>query len=155
MTEPAGGVRPPVALALSLVGFFAVAVFGLGMSSLLLDADVIAIEGLGQVPGVVGMLVASASFAGVLWWGLRDGHPTFWIAPIVAVATWLGEGAGVLLGAVVSGAGPATAVAAAGGVLLGFAGAVIAASALAAAVCGVGLVRTRSSRPRWPWERDD
>ena len=149
------GVRPAVALAMALIGFFALAIFGLGMTSLALDADVIAVEGLGPVPGVAGMLLASASFAGSLWWGLRSGSPTFGIVPIVAIATWLGEGVGVLVGAVISGAGAATGLAAAGGVVVGWPGLVIAAAALIAAWAGVALTRTRASRPRWPWERDD
>ena len=149
------GVRPAVALAMALIGFFALAIFGLGMTSLALDADVIAVEGLGPVPGVAGMLLASASFAGSLWWGLRSGSPTFGIVPIVAIATGRGEGGGVLVGAVISGAGAATGLAAAGGVVVGWPGLVIAAAALIAAWAGVALTRTRASRPRWPWERDD
>jgi hypothetical protein len=150
-----GPVRPPVALAFALIGFVALAIFGLGMTSLALDADVIAVPGLGQVPGVIGMLSAAAAFALALWVGLRAPHPSFWTAPIAALAAALAEAFGVLVGAVATGADLAAAVAAAGGVAVGWVGVVIAGAALVAAWSGVALVRTRSSRPRWPWERDD
>ena len=148
-------VRPAVALALAVVGFFALAIFGLGMMTLIGDAEVIPVRGLSQIPGAIGMALATAAFAGALWWGLRWPHPSFWNALIAALAAYLGEVLGVLLGALGSGADPALAVSAAGSVAIGWAGAVIAAAALLAGWCGVGLVRTHAHRPRWPWERDD
>lgn len=151
--EHAGPVRPAVAIALALVGFYALAIFGLGMTALALDADVIAVRGLGQVPGVAGMLLAGAGLAAVLWSGLRAPHPSFWLAPFAALCAWLGEALGVLAGAVATGAGIVPAAAASGGVAVGWPGLVVAAAALVAAWSGSALVRTRASRPRWPWER--
>lgn len=148
-------MRPPVALAFAVIGFVALVILGLGMTSLALDADVIAVRGLGQVPGVIGMLAAAAGFAGSLWIGVRSPHPSFWTAPVAALAAYLGEALGVLAGAVATGADLAAAVAAAGGIAVGWAGLVIGVAGLVAAWGGVALVRTRASRPRWPWEHDE
>lgn len=158
MSDPgatAGPVRPAVALGLVVVGFYALAIFGLGMTALALNADVIAVRGLGQVPGVLGMLLAGAGFAATLWSVLRSEHPSYTPALLCALAAWLGEVVGVFLGAAVTAGDLALAIAAAGGVAIGWPGLVIAAAALIAAWSGVALVRTHASRPRWPWERDD
>jgi hypothetical protein len=156
-TEPAHGgpVSPPVALAFSAVAFVALAIAGLGIASLLLDADVIAVRGLGWIPGVVGMLLAVAGFCVAVWTGVRAEHPSYWTAPVAALSAYLGEVAGVVLGALLSGAGAGAALAAAGAVAAGWPGAVVAGAALVAGWGGVALVRTRAGRPRWPWERDD
>jgi hypothetical protein len=151
----AGPVRPAVALGLVVVGFYALAIFGLGMTALALNADVIAVRGLGQVPGVVGMLLAGAGFAGMLWSVLRSEHPSYPPALLTGLAAWFGEVVGVFLGAVVTSGELALAAAAAGGIAVGWPGLVIAAAALVAAWSGIALVRTHASRPRWPWERRD
>lgn len=156
MSEPTGGAVPPrLAVVFATVGFFALAVAGLGLASLFLNADVIGVRGLGQVPGATGMLLAAAGFAGALLLGLRAPHPSFWVGPIAALAAWLGEAVGVVVGGLVTGADPAAVVAAAGGVAVGWPGAVIAAAALVAGWGGVALTRAHGGRPRWPWERDD
>jgi hypothetical protein len=62
-----GPVRPLTALAFATVGFVALAIFGLGMTSLATDEDVIATPGLGQIPGATGFLLATLAFAGGLW----------------------------------------------------------------------------------------
>lgn len=150
-----GPVRPAVALAFALVAFVALAIAGLGLASLVLDADVIAVPGLGQIPGVAGMLLAAAGFAGALWLGVRVPHPSFATAAVTPVCAYLGEVGGVAIGALISGADAAAAFAAAGGVATGWPGLVLAAAGSVAGWGGVALVRTRASRPRWPWERDD
>ena len=48
------GVSAVLALVLATIGFFALAVFGLGAVSVVTDADIISVPGLGQVPGVIG-----------------------------------------------------------------------------------------------------
>jgi hypothetical protein len=149
----AGPVRPAVALGLVVVGFYALSIFGLGMTALALDADVIAVRGLGQIPGVLGMLLAGAGFAGTLWSVLRSGHPSYAPALLTALAAWFGEVVGVFVGAVVTSGDLALAIAAAGGIAIAWPGLVIAAAALIAAWAGIALVRTHASRPRWPWER--
>ncbi|WP_238707036.1 hypothetical protein [Microbacterium lushaniae] len=150
-----GPVAPAVALAFAVVGFVALAIAGLGLTSLILDADVIPTPGLGQIAGAIGMLLATGGFAAALWFGLRAEHPTFWTALGTAVCAYLGEIVGVAFGAVISGSGPAAGFAAAGGVAIGWPGAVIAGAGLVAGWGGIALVRTRAGRPRWPWERDE
>ncbi|MGP3535884.1 hypothetical protein ACTU3I_13880 [Microbacterium sp. RD1] len=146
---------PGLALAFAVVGFLALAIAALGVSSLVLDSDVIAVPGLGQIPGVVGMLLATAAFTGALWAGLRSPQPSFWTALLTALAAYLGEVVGVVGGALLTGADAAAAWAAAGWVAVGWPGLMIAGAALVAGWGGIALVRTRASRPRWPWERDD
>lgn len=153
--DAGGGVRPPVALAFALIGFAALAICGLGVISLLLDADVIAVRGLGQLPGVAGMLLATAAFAGTLWRGLGSRHPSFWAAPVVALAAYLGELVGIVAGGLIAGTDPIAAIAAAGEVASSWRGLVVAVAALVSAWAGVALVRTRAGRPRWPWEGRD
>ncbi|MFC0196974.1 hypothetical protein ACFFIR_08870 [Microbacterium arthrosphaerae] len=62
-----GSVRPPVALAFATIAFVALTIFGLGMTSLATGEDVIATPGLGQVPGIAGVICAGLAFAGGLW----------------------------------------------------------------------------------------
>jgi len=149
------GVSPPVAVVFAAVTFVALSIGGLGVSSLLLDTDVIPVRGLGAIPGVVGQVLAVALFAGVLWWGLRADPPGYLTAVPCAIAAYLGEIAGIVVGALVTGADPARGLAAAGTVAVGFAGPVVAAAALLAALLGVFLVRSRTSGPHWRWEDED
>ncbi|SIT87454.1 hypothetical protein [Microbacterium sp. RU33B] len=153
MTGPTrpDGVRPVVALALATVSFVALLIAGLGMLSLALDQDVIAVRGLGQVPGILGTALAVAAFAAALWAAIRR-RPTYLGALGCAVAAFLAYVAGVWLGAAFSGADLGAAAAAAGGVAASGFGVVVAAAGLVAGWGGVALVRTRSDRPRWPWE---
>jgi len=148
-------VRPLVALGLATAGFIALLIFGLGMTSLLLDENVIAVRGLGQIPGVVGTTLATAGFAATTWAGVRRARPSYGTAGLAAVAAFLGYGVGVWIGAVGGGADLAAATRAAGGVLTSWFGAVIAGAALVSSWGAVALVRTRAERPRWPWEDPD
>lgn len=149
------GVSAVLALVLATVGFFALAVFGLGALSVLTDADIIAVTGLGPVPGVVGMLAAVAAFALTLWSALRRPHPSFVAAVTISLVVGLAHLAGVWT-AVITGSGNAIiATAVAGGLVRGGASAVLLVAAAIAAWSGIALRRTRASRPQWPWERDD
>lgn len=76
-----GQVRPVTALAFATVGFVALAIFGLGMTSLATGQDIIATPGLGQVPGVAGMMLATAAFAGGLWASIRGAGLTDAVDP--------------------------------------------------------------------------
>ncbi|MFF7682059.1 hypothetical protein ACFZA2_04785 [Microbacterium sp. NPDC007973] len=149
------GVTPPVAVVFAAVAFIALSIGGLGVASLALDADVIPVRGLGSIPGVIGQVAALALFAGVLLWGLRADPPGYLTAVPCAIAAFVGEAAGIVVGAVVSGADPARGLAAAGSVVLGFPGPVVAAAGLLAGLLGVFLCRTRSEGPRWRWEDDE
>lgn len=149
------GVTPPVAVVFAAVVFLSLAIAGLGVTSLLLDADVIAVPGLGPLPGVVGMIVAAALFAAVLAWGLRAEPPGYLTAVPCALAAYVGEVVGIAMGALLVGADPAGGVSGAGSVALGWPGAVIAGAGLLAGAFGVLLARARGDRPRWSWESDD
>ncbi|KQR88810.1 MULTISPECIES: hypothetical protein [unclassified Microbacterium] len=149
------GVTPPVAVVFASVTFIALSIGGLGVMSLVLDADVIPVRGLGAIPGVIGQLLALLAFAGVLWWGLRADPPGYLTAVPCAVGAYVGEVLGIVVGAIVGGADPARGLAAAGSVALGFPGAVVAGAGLLAGLFGVLLVRSRSNGPRWRWEDDD
>jgi len=150
-----GAVSRRVAVAFAAVGFAALTIAGLGVTSLVLDAEVISIPGGGQIPGIVGMVVAIAVFAGSLAVALRAQHPTFAAAPVVAIAVYLLYSAGVAVGAGIAGVDPAAALAAAGRSLISWFGVVVGIAALVSAWGGIALVRTRARRPRWGWEGDD
>ena len=156
MTEtsrPEGGpVRPIVALGLAVAAFVALLICGLGVVSLLLDQDVLAVPGLGQIPGILGTAFTTAGFAVSLGLWLRRPHPSFWGAVVAALVCVLAYMFGVWCGAVLGGADLAAAAAAAGGVVTSWFGVVIAASGAICAWGGIALVRTRAQRPRWPWE---
>lgn len=62
-----GSVRPLTALAFTTIGFVALVIFGLGMTSLATGEDVIDTPGLGQAPGVTGVVLATAAYAAALW----------------------------------------------------------------------------------------
>jgi len=150
-----GGLAPRFAVVFAVISFVALVICGLGITSLLLDADVISTPESSQIPGIVGLITAMAAFAVVLALALRAQHPSFWSAAIVAVAAYLFYGGGVLIGALIAGVAPAAAVAATGRSLVSWFGVVV---AVAAAVCawgGIALVRTRAGRPRWRWESDE
>ena len=140
---------------LATVGYFALAVFGLGALSLLTDADIIAVPGLGQLPGVIGMLASVVAFAAMLWSALRRGKPSFLATITISLMAALAHLVGVWV-AVLAGVGNAViATAVAGDLVRGGASAVLLLAAAVAAWGGIALRRTRAERPRWRWERDD
>ncbi|MDQ1129378.1 hypothetical protein [Microbacterium sp. SORGH_AS_0888] len=152
---PSRSVRPSVVLGMCTVGFFAVVVAGLGFASLLTDADVIAVRGLGQGPGVVGIAIACATFAIAVWSAIRRPPGSFRSVPVVVAATYLAYvlATGVAAAVVSSDLGAGLAVT--GELATGWQGGVVAAAALLAGIAGVALARMSAARPRWPWERDD
>jgi len=149
------GVAPPVAVALATVAFLALAIGGLGMASLLLEADVIATPGVGQLAGILALTVSTGAFGGLLWAYLRRPQPSYVAALPVTVAAMLAYLVGFGLGAMLQGTDAALALAAAGGFATSWFALVLAGAAFVAAWSAVALVRTRAERPRWPWERDD
>jgi hypothetical protein len=154
-TPRPAGVTPPVAVVFATATFLALAIGGLGVASLLLDADVIPVRGLGPLPGVGGMLLALLLFAGVLLWGLRAEPAGYLTAVPCAIGAYVGETLGIAIGAAVTGGDLARGLAAAEAVALGWPGAVIAVSGLLAGAFGVLLVRRRGEGPHWRWERGD
>ncbi len=151
-----GPVRPVVALALASISFIALLIFGFGMLSLALNADVIAAPGLGPVPGVIGVVLALGAFAATLWSVLRHAGPERSLSSLGAIWTALATASAyvvaIWVGVFFAAADLAVATAAAGRlVTTGFAAVVLGAAAVAA-WGGIALVRTRAQRPRWPWE---
>lgn len=150
-----GPVQPPLALVFATVGFAALVIFGLGMASLVTGEAVIATPGLGQVPGIAGVVCALLAFAGGLWAAIgRAGvaHPSFWGAAWTTAASFLAYIGGVWFGALFTGADLGVATAVAGRLATSWFGLVVAAAAFVCAWSGIALVRTRARRPRWPWE---
>ena len=151
--DPSGGpVRPIVALGLATVAFIALLIFGLGMVSLAIGADIVETPGLGQIPGVFATALTTGAFALALWLALRRPHPTFWGALWAAVACYAVYTAAIWLGTLAASGDPAVASGVAGRIATTWFGLVVAAAAAIAAWGGIALVRTRAQRPRWPWE---
>ncbi|WP_425840178.1 DUF6121 family protein [Microbacterium sp. PA5] len=150
-----GPVRPLAALAYGTAGFVALVIAGFGLTSLVTDTEVIAVPGLGALPGAAGVVAATAAFVAVTWLIVRSARPAYGATAAVIPAVLLAHLAGVWLGAIVVGTDPARAAAAAGGFAISPFAAVLLASAFVCAWAAVALVRTRASRPRWPWEGED
>lgn len=151
MSGETAGVRPGVALALATVAFVTLVIGGFGMLSLALDVDAIPVQGLGQMPGVIATVLATAAFAASLWIAIRR-RPWFAAALGCVAAPFLAYLVGIWLGGALTGADLAVAAAAVGAVATSWFGLLIAVAGLAAGWGGVALVRTRADRPRWPWE---
>ncbi|MDY0984808.1 hypothetical protein SOM10_12975 [Microbacterium sp. CFBP9023] len=149
------GVSVILALVLATISFFALAVFGLGALSVATDRDIIAVPGLGQVPGAVGMLAAVVAFALSLWGSLRRSHPSFLAVPAVALATALAHLVVLWIAVAVASGDLIVATVVAGDLVRGGASAVLLAAGAIAAWGGIALRRTRAQQPQWPWERDD
>lgn len=149
------GVRPALAIALAVVGFGALGICGLGVLSLVLDADVIAVPGLGALPGAAGFAAATLALTLTLAVGLRRPHPSYAVAAVAAVVVLLGYLLGLGAGAVVAGVEPIRALAAAGGFAVSWFALALVGAAAVSGWLAVALVRTRASAPRWHWEDED
>jgi hypothetical protein len=150
-----GPVAPWTALVFALIAFAALLIAGLGVTSLLTSSDVIAVPGVGELPGILAVVAALGMFAGSLWVGIRRDRPSYWTALWAAVATFLAYLFGAAIGALFAGHGIAAALAVVGALVTRWFGVVVFGTAVVSAWAGVALVRTRSGRPRWPWESDD
>ena len=155
MSDPrASGVSPGVAVVFGGVGYLALLIAGFGLLSLLSDAEVLAVPGLGQAPGALGVAASVAGFTITTVVALRRPRPSYGAAALIVVTAFLAYLAGLLAGAVFAGVDAARAVAALGGFATSWFAVVLAAAALVAGWSAVALVRTRAARPRWPWEDD-
>ncbi|WP_282848451.1 hypothetical protein [Microbacterium oxydans] len=142
-------------MVLATIGFFALAVFGLGAVSVTTDTDIIAVPNLGQMPGVAGMIAAVVSFALVLWSTLRRSQPSYVAAVAIALAAGLAHLVVVWVAVLIGDGDLVLATAVAGDLVRGGASAVIVLAALIAGWGGIALRRTRAEHPRWPWEREE
>lgn len=142
-------------MVLATIGFFALAVFGLGAVSVATDTDIIAVPNLGQVPGVAGMIAAVVSFALVLWSTLRRSQPSYVATVAIALTAGLAHLVVVWVAVLIGDGDLVLATAVAGDLVRGGASAVIVLAALIAGWGGIALRRTRAEHPRWPWEREE
>lgn len=147
------GVSAVLALVLAIISFFALTIGGLGFLSLLTETDIISVPGLGQLPGVLGMLAAVAIFALLLGFVLRASHPSYFASIGVALATALVHLGTIWITASGTGDGPVSAGAVVGQLVLGGASALITGAAFIAAWGGIALRRTHAQHPQWPWEK--
>ncbi|GGD61413.1 hypothetical protein [Microbacterium murale] len=140
---------------MTTIGFFAIAVFGLGALSIVTDAEIIEVPEAGQAPGIVGMVIAVAVFAAILYLAVRITHPKFRSVWAISIATAFAHLIAAGIGAVAVTGDFVNALAVMGELITGGASLVILLTAAIAGWAGVALRRTRAKRPRWPWERDD
>lgn len=140
---------------MTTIGFFALAVFGLGALSVVTDAEIIEVPQAGQAPGIVGMIFAVAVFAAVLYLAVRINHPKFRSVWAIAIATAFAHMLAAGIGALAVTGDFVNAMAVMGELITGGASLVVLVAAAIAGWAGVALRRTRAKRPRWPWERDD
>lgn len=152
--EPAG-VSAVLALVLAVISFFALAILGLGVLSAATDADIIAVPGLGQAPGVIGMLAAVAAFAATLWSALQRQSPSFLSVPLIALGTALVHLVAVWATVLLASGDLVVATAVAGALVRGGVSVVLLLVGIIAGWGGIALRRTRAEHPRWPWERDE
>ncbi len=153
--DGAPGVGPFAAVAFATIAFATLVIFGFGMLSLALGEDVIEVRGLGQVPGIVSVAAATAAFALCLLPVVRRPAPSFGAVLWITAAVFLAYLVALWFGALGAGAGIAPATAVIGRIATTWFGAIVAGAAAISAWGGIALVRTRASRPRWPWERDE
>lgn len=148
-------MRPGVAVVFATVGYLALLIFGLGMTSLITDEPVIATPGLGQAPGAVAVAASVAAFAAALFAVVRRADPRPRSAPVIAAVTALAYLVGLWITALSTGAGLGIAMGVAARVVTSWFGLVVLVAAVFSAWAGIALARTRSTRPRWAWEDED
>lgn len=153
MAEAQRGLSAGLAVALTGAGFFALLVAGFGVLSLLTDAEVLPVSGLGQAPGVVGVAGAVLAYVVATWVVVRQPRASYVGVVAIIVASFLAYLLGVLIGGLFSGGDAARVVAATGGFATSWFAVVLASAALLAGWAAIALVRTRAVPPRWPWER--
>lgn len=145
-------MSPAILLAFAAVTYGALAICLTGFASLLTDTDVIAVPGIGPVPGALAVLVSVIVFAVVLWPALRLPRPAFTGAIPVALATALAHLAALWLLAAILGPGPAPATAAVAAAITGWTSPAFLVAAAVAAWGGIAFRRTAARPPQWPWE---
>ncbi|MBY6061523.1 hypothetical protein [Microbacterium esteraromaticum] len=149
------GVSVALAAVVGIACFGAFGLLGLGMLSYFSDTDILAVEGLTLWPGIIGMLVAIAVFAGMLIAVLRRRSSRLASILAVGLVTVVAHVAAVWVSAVIGGAGLAHASVAGSQLIVRGSSLVLFAVAALAAGIAVALRRARGGTPKWPWERGD
>lgn len=163
MSEPSSNPRGPapagvsalLALVLATISFFALAIFGLGLLSVVTDRDIVTVPGLGQAPGVIGMILAVGAFVVGEARALRAARPSFTAAPVVGLGVALVHLVALWLGVLIGAGDVVAATAVAADLVRGGASLVLLVVAAVAAWGGIALRRTRARHPRWPWEDEE
>lgn len=136
--------------------FIALLIFGTGMASLLTETDVITAPTFGQIPGVIGVFVATGAFVATIAPPVLRGNPRYSAAVWAALACYVGYLAGIFVAATLGGADPALAASVVGRLATFWYGPIV---AIAAALAAIGVVAITQAREhgvrgaRWPWER--
>lgn len=149
--SPPSAPRRRLLLLFGAIAYFALLIAGLGVTSLLIDEDVIDADGFGQLPGAVGVAASVAAWVAVTAPALRrrGSIGAALLAGLVAAAAY---GTGVFFTGLVVGAELAVAASALSRlVTLGFLF-VIAIGGVLAATGALVVARTGEGTPRWPWE---
>ncbi len=146
--------RRAAATAVGAAVFAAVLIAAFGVVSLLVNEDVIITPGLGQVPGIIGVVASLGAVALTIWvripargvWGTLG-----W----VALAAFLGYLAGLGVASVFASRDVVLALAAVGRAATTWPGLVVVAAAILGAAMALAVARGAGENARWPWERDD
>lgn len=151
--EPTG-VSAVLALAMAVISFFALAVLALAILSTTTATEIIAVPGLGPVPGVLGMAAGVLAFALGLAAALRRPRASFRSVPVIALWAAFAHLAVVWIAAAAASGDVIAATVVAGDLVRQGPSLVIVLTAAVAAWGGIALRRTRAQQPRWPWEHD-
>ncbi|WP_221583718.1 hypothetical protein [Microbacterium sp. G2-8] len=149
---PPGGVRAPVIVAFCGMGYLALVICGLGVVSLAQDDDVISTPDIGMLSGYIAVGASVAAFALLLWGVVSSERPSFWSTAGIALAAGAVHALALGVAAFAATGDLGSAGAAMSEVLLSWVSPTIVVTAAIAAWAGIALRRTRSGRPRWPWE---
>lgn len=147
-----GRVRVPVIVAFCGVGYLALVICGLGLVSLAQDDDVISTPDIGALSGYVAVAASVVAFMLLLWGSIAPERPSFGATPSIALASAAVHALALGVSAFAATADLGSAGAAMSEVLLSWVSPTIVVTAAIAAWAGIALRRTRSGRPRWPWE---
>ena len=160
MTHSPSGARRGglLRVLMGTVLFIALLIFSTGMASLLTSSDPIEVPSFGQLPGVIGVVLATAAFLGAIARPVLRGQPGYRTALWAALACYLAYLFGVFVTAVLGGQDAALAASVVGRLAAFWCAPVVALSAwlAAAGVIAITLSRERGVRgARWPWEHDE
>lgn len=146
--------RRAAAVAVGTVTFLAVLIAGFGMTSLLLNEDVIETPGLGQAPGAVAVAGSVIALAVSLW--LTVGRVGAILTVVLAsLAAFLGYILLLALAVALTGSGLGAALGATARAATSWPGLVVAIGAALSAVLAVAVAAGAGTTARWPWEGDD
>ncbi|MGF3057026.1 hypothetical protein [Microbacterium sp. YY-01] len=141
-----------VAVVLMIGTFFSVAIMGLGFLTLLTETDIIEVQGLGQAPGIIGMVAAILALTFLMLPTLRAARATFGAAMLATIVVPLAHLVVVWIVATVTGESIVDATVAARDLVLRGPSLILGLSALLVAGAAV-MVRARGQQMRWPWEK--